>query len=85
MNKQINMKEEPNVMGIYYWMEDGVRQYRCRGIGAKYNNFYRNWIPNSSYKCIGSDFPWDFFIFKNPEDHDKLLQDYPEDVFEDPN
>lgn len=37
---------------------------------------YKNWIPNSSYKCTSDDFPWDYFVFTDPSDHWSLLRDY---------
>lgn len=49
-----------NVLGIVWYddKENNVRRYRCRGVGEKYTKFYREWVPKSSYKCTGSDFPW---------------------------
>jgi hypothetical protein len=73
----------PDVIGIYWWVEDGIKHYRCRGIGPKYEKFYKEWIPSSSYKCTGDDWPWDFFMFTDPKDHDRLIADFPGDVFED--
>jgi len=78
-----NMKEEPNVLGICYWEDNGIIHYGCRGIGKKYDDFYRNWIPKSSHKCTSEDFPWDYFVFTDPADHERLLRDYPEDVYKD--
>jgi hypothetical protein len=74
---------DADVMGIYWWVEDGIKHYRCRGIGPKYTKFYREWIPSSSYKPTGEDWPWDYFIFTNPEDHNRLVADFPGDVIED--
>lgn len=75
---------EQDVIGIFWWNdpETGVK-YRCRGTGKKYDDFYNKWVPKSSYRCIGVDWPWDFFVFDNHDDHFKLLNDYPNDVFED--
>ena len=74
-----------NVLGIVWYddKENNIRRYRCRGVGEKYTKFYREWVPKSSYKCTGSDFPWDYFIFKDSKDHDRLVNDFPGDVFED--
>jgi hypothetical protein len=78
------MNNSPNILFIRWWKnEDGSIHYRCRGIGSKYVDFYRSWIPNSSYRCTSEDFPWDYFVFDNPEDHDRLLRDYQNDVGED--
>lgn len=74
---------DPDVIGFYWWWEDGVRHYRCRGIGPKYTDFYRNWIPTSSYRCTGDDWPWDFFVFADPADHERLIAKFPDDVMED--
>jgi hypothetical protein len=77
------MEEEHDILGIGYQVdEDGVILYGCRGTGKKYRDFYRNWIPKSSYKCTGEDWPWDYFVFTDPADHERLLRDYPEDVYE---
>lgn len=67
----------------WYKLKDGSIEYRCRGIGSTYKKFYNEWIWKSSYRCIGEDFPWDFFVFDEPEDHDRLLKDFPNDIFED--
>jgi hypothetical protein len=80
MEKQ---SKETDVLRIWYWVDNGIIKYRTRGIGKKYDDFYQNWIPKSSYHCIGDDYPWDFFVFKNTADHERLLKDYPEDVYED--
>jgi hypothetical protein len=74
---------DPDVIGFYWWWEDGVRHYRCRGIGPKYTDFYHNWIPTSSYRCTGDDWPWDFFVFDDPADHERLIAKFPDDVVED--
>jgi len=76
--------ETDDVLGIYFHKnENGSFEYRARGTGKKYKKFYKEWIPNSSYVCVGEDFPWDYFRFNDPNDHDRLLKDYPEDVFDD--
>lgn len=72
------------VLGIIWWKEEnGNIKYRCRGIGPDYMDFYLNWIPTTSYRCTSSDFPWDYFVFDNPEDHDRLLREYPNNVWKD--
>lgn len=76
---------EPNVLGIMWWdnEEDGLRHYRCQGVGPIYKHFYKEWVPKSSYRCTSIDWPWDFFVFDNPKDHDRLIQDFPNCVSED--
>jgi hypothetical protein len=74
---------DADVLGIYWWVENGIKHYRCRGIGQKYTKFYNEWIPFSSYKSTGNDWPWDFFIFNNSDDHDRLIADFQNDVIED--
>jgi hypothetical protein len=72
-----------DILVIFYYEENSIIHYRCNGTGDKYKLFYSEWIPNSSYKCTGEDFPWDYFIFTDPTDHVKLMQDFPDCVFED--
>jgi len=73
-----------NVIGIVWWKEkDGTIKYGCRGTGPKYRNFYANWVPNSSYRCTSTDWPWDYFVLDNPDDHDRILKDYADDIYED--
>ncbi len=72
-----------DVIGFsWYINEDGIREYGCRGTGPRYDKFYHEWIKDSSYRCIRVDFPWDIFVFDNPEDHDRLVKDFPNDVYE---
>jgi hypothetical protein len=79
-----NEDETPNVLGIFWWIkEDGTIRYRCRGIGKQYDRFYQEWVPGSSYRCTSTDWPWDFFVFDDPKDHDRLLKDFPAYVIED--
>lgn len=67
--------------GIYWYhdKDDNQKHYRCRGIGKTYDQFYRSWVPASSYRCTGIDFPWDFFVFDDPADHDRLIADFGSD------
>lgn len=60
---------EDNVLGIYYSIDaEGVKHYRCRGMGRDYMLFY-GWIGRSrSYRCTHEDFPWDYFIIRDPEE-----------------
>lgn len=74
---------EPDVIGFAWYWKDGIRHYACRGIGTRYTDFYRNWIPTSSYRCTGVDWPWDFFVFDDPVDHDRLVAKFPDDIWED--
>jgi hypothetical protein len=70
--------------GIVWWDDlNKGRQYSCRGIGKQYADFYKNWVPKSSYRSVGEDWPWDFFVFDDPKDHDRLIADYPDDVWRD--
>ena len=68
---------------VWYINEDGIREYACRGIGLRYSKFYDEWVPKSSYRFIRMDWPWDMFVFDNPEDHTRLVNDFPDDVYED--
>lgn len=78
------MNKEPDVLGITWWTKaDGTRQYQSRGIGEKYDELYR-WLPKTSYKCTGEDFPWDYFVFDNPTDHDVLCEKFGADVWHNP-
>jgi hypothetical protein len=73
---------EDDVLVIYYREKDGVRHYRSRGFGKKYDEMYR-WIWTTSYKCTSDDFPWDYFIFQDPSDHDRLVEKFGDDVIYD--
>ena len=78
------MNEDNDIIGIIWWTDDdGSIHYRCRGIGKTYRKFYEEWVPTSSYRCTSVDFPWDFFVFDNPADHDRLIQDFPGIVVKD--
>lgn len=78
------MTEDNGFIIFYWWIkDDGSTRYRCRGSGEVYKKFYQEWIPKSSYRCTSDDFPWDFFVFDDPADHDRLIQDFPGDVFKD--
>lgn len=72
-----------NVLGIYWWVDDGITHYRCSGSGEKYTRFYRDFVPASSYRCTSTDFPWDFFVFDDPADHERLIASFPGDVVQD--
>lgn len=72
-----------DVLGVYWWRnEDDIIQYRARGIGPKYTRLYE-WLPKTSYRCTSTDWPWDFFVFDNPEDHQRLINEFGFDVMED--
>jgi len=78
------MNEDNDIIGIIWWTDDdGSIHYRCRGTGETYRKFYEEWVPTSSYRCTSVDFPWDFFVFDNPIDHDRLIQDFPGIVVKD--
>jgi len=73
--------EDDDILGIvWYYNKEGNREYSCRGTGPKYDKFYNEWIETSSYRCVREDFPWDIFTFDNPNDHDRLVNDFPGDV-----
>ena len=61
---------------VWYINEEGIREYACRGIGLRYSKFYDEWVPKSSYRFIRMDWPWDMFVFDNPEDHTRLVNDF---------
>ena len=72
-----------DVLGVYWWREeDGSIHYRARGIGPKYSRFYE-WLHKTSYRCTSTDWPWDFFVFDDPEDHQRLINEFGFDVMED--
>ena len=71
-----------DVLGIIWWDDENGRHYRCRGFGPKYEHFYL-WAKHSSYRCTSTDWPWDFFVFDDPNDHDRLIREFPCDVWED--
>ena len=74
---------DDGVLGIVWWDgDDGIRHYRCRGTGPKYEHFYV-WAKYSSYRCTSSDWPWDYFVFDDPADHDRLIREFPKDVWKD--
>lgn len=76
--------DEANFLGIFWWRnEDGGISYRCRGSGRTYRQFYNEWVPTSSYVCTGDDWPWDYFRFENPEDHERLIKDFEQYIIED--
>lgn len=76
-------EKDDGVLGIIYHVKpDGTISYRCRGIGAKYDLFYR-WLNLTSYRCTSEDWPWDFFVFGNAKDHQRLLDNFSAYVSED--
>lgn len=75
-------KMNDDVIGVFYWDDDFGRHYRCRGIGEKYVNFYK-WLESTSYRSTSTDWPWDFFVFDNPEDDKKILEKWSDVVIED--
>lgn len=70
------------VLGVIWWDTEDGRHYRCQGSGSKYRRFYQ-WVKQTSYRCTGEDFPWDFFVFDDLDDHDLLVKEFPGDVWED--
>ena len=71
-----------DIIGICYWDDDTGRHYGVRGIGPKYDHFYI-WIKYTSARFTSNDWPWDYFVFDEPSDHDRLLREFPGDVYED--
>ena len=71
---------DTDIFAIIWWQGDNGIHYRCRGIGESYRQFYNEWIPNSSYRCTSSDFPWDYFVFDDHSDHERLINDFPNNV-----
>ena len=73
----MTMNNEPDVLGINWHrygkdMPHGVA-YECRGIGPTYKRFYE-WLSTTSYRCTGEDWPWDFFVFDDAKDHDRMME-----------
>lgn len=76
---------DSGVLGVVWWIsDDGIRKYGCRGSGEKYKQFYI-WLKDTSYRCTSTDWPWDYFVFEDVNDHEKLTQEFPNDVWEDKN
>lgn len=50
--------------------------YGCRGMGPTYLNFYNEWVPKTSYKCVRDDFPWDYFVFEDSTDEEEFIEKY---------
>jgi hypothetical protein len=57
---------------------NGKRCYGCRGMGPRYQEFYK-WVRTNSYKCVGDDMPWDYFVFAAFADENEFLDNYSED------
>lgn len=74
--------EDRDVMGVVWYRTDSGIEYAARGIGSKYERLY-DWLYKSSYRCVGVDFPWDRFVFDDPQDHDRLIAEFGNDVYED--
>lgn len=70
------MNSNDKIAFCSYEDEDGKTVYGCRGIGPSYADFYNKWLPHTSYKCVREDFPWDYFIFENPEDEKMFIEEY---------
>jgi len=70
------MRDKNNfvVFGAYDGI-DGTTHYGCRGVGQVYEAFY-DWANTRSYKCVYSDFPWDYFTFMNQADKDEFVKLY---------
>jgi hypothetical protein len=71
-----DMNNDNGVIGFCSFIENGIRQYGCRGTGKVYKDFYDNFIADKSYKFIGGDFPWSYFIFTDIKDEQKFLNKY---------
>ena len=78
-----NVDNPDGVIGIN-WRRNtkiGSIHYEARGVGPKYKRLYE-WLNKSSYRCTGTDWPWDFFVFDDPKDHDRLIAEFGDDVRE---
>jgi hypothetical protein len=53
--------------------EDKNFTYGARGIGPKYEEFYR-WARTVSYRCTSEDWPWDYFRFTDPKDEEIFIE-----------
>lgn len=71
-----------DVMGVVWYRDGDNIRYAARGIGPKYKRLYE-WLNKSSYRCTGIDWPWDMFVFDDPADHDRLIAEFGNDVYED--
>ena len=69
-------------MGVVWYRDGDTIRYAARGIGLKYKRLYE-WLNKSSYRCTGVDWPWDLFVFDDPKDHDRLIAEFGDDVYED--
>jgi hypothetical protein len=72
-----------DVMGVAWYREGDSIHYAARGTGPKYKRLYEWLMKESSYRCTGEDWPWDYFVFDNPADHDRLITEFGADVYED--
>ena len=55
----------------FFNKEAGRIYYGCRGIGVKYEDFYK-WLMTKSHEFTSSDWPWFYFEFKKNEDADEF-------------
>jgi hypothetical protein len=72
-------KEYRGILGIIK-QTDG--EFRCRGIGEAYEQFY-DWLKTTSYECTGEDWPWDYFKFNDPADEAQMRIIWAEHMMED--
>ena len=75
------MSEQPDIIGIHHHVENGVTHFGCRGIGKTYAEFYE-WVRTTSYACDSTDWPWDYFHFKNEADAQELFKRYGKQCYE---
>jgi hypothetical protein len=69
------MTTDTNILGFNSFIHNGERHYGCRGLGKDYSAFYA-WVSTTSYHCTSDDWPWDYFIFKDPKDEEQFLSRY---------
>ena len=70
------MNDDYNVLGFTAYIENGKRNFGCRGRGKDYDDFYHKFIIGKSYKLIASDFPWSYFVFTDIKDEQHFLKEY---------
>jgi len=52
-----------------------VRIYACRGIGTKYDEFYK-WLNTVKHVTTSCDWPWHYFYFEDMREEQIFLSKY---------
>lgn len=61
--------------------DDGTKVYIAAcSMHPRYEEFYRYFVPNSSYRCIREDFPRDAFVFDDPDDEAEFLIQFADNI-----